>query len=156
LGFLDLKPSNNSAGPSTGIYFYVQRGGGPTAKDGVIRFHKEHLNIGKGMNITTGIFTAPKAGIYHFALAIEKEARSLAAFHIFLRVNKVKIALGIVSPGPFSTSSAIPSILKLKKGDRVDVWKPNTGTIGDCTVLGGDAAEPHCHHFTGWLLKEDI
>ena len=123
LGFVDVKSSKS---PLTGIYFFVQRGKGPTNKDGVLRFHKEHLNVGKAMNISTGIFTVPKAGIYHFSFSISKEGFTLVnPFHVYLRVNKVKIGVAIVSPGPFSSPAAIQSTLKLKKGDRVDVWIPN-------------------------------
>ena len=157
MGFIDAKSSNSSS--LTGIYFYyVHRGNGPTSKDGVLRFHKEHLNIGKAMSISTGIFTVPKNGIYYFSFSISKEGFTLVgAFHVYLRVNMVKIGVAIVSPGLFSAPATISSTLKLKKGDRVDVWKPKSGTLGECTVLGGDAAtEPHCHHFTGWLLEEDL
>ena len=152
---MDLK-SSNLAAASKGIYFYVQRGNGPTFRDGIIRFHKEILNIGKGMNISTGVFTAPKAGIYQFSFAISKEGFSLPTLFIYLRVNKVKKGLAVISSGPITAPATFQSVFKLKKGDRVDVWKPNSGIIGECTVPGGDAAEPPCHHFTGWLLKEDI
>ena len=157
LGFLDVKSSIHLSG----IYFYVQRGNGPTARDGVIRFHKEQLNIGKAMNLLTGVFTAPKAGVYHFSFSIEKEGKSfLDAFHIYLRVNGVKMGVAAVSQGPFSAPATLQSAFKLKKGDRVDIWKkPNRGTLGQCTVFGDDddsAAEPPCHHFTGWLLEEDL
>jgi len=154
LGFFDVKTISNS--PSIGIYFYVQRGNGPTSKDGVLRFHKEHLNIGKGMNISTGVFTVPKAGIYYFSFSIMKEGFSLPTLHIYLRVNRVKIGVATISSGPITAPATFQSTLKLKKGDRVDVWKSNSGTLGGCTVLGGEAVEPPCHHFTGWLLEEDL
>jgi len=34
--------------------------------------------------------------------------------------------------------------VEVEERNRVDVWKPNSGTIGECTVLGGDAVEPPC------------
>ena len=155
LGFFDVKSISNS--PSTGIYFYVQQGNGPTSKDGILRFHKEHLNIGKGMNITSGLFIVPKAGIYYFSFSIMKGGFSFSSLHIYLRVNKVKIGVAIISSGPIGTPATFQSTLKLKKGDRVDVWKPNSGTLGDCIILDGDAfVDPPCHHFTGWLLEEDL
>jgi len=63
--------------------------------------------------------------------------------------------VGIISSGLITAPATFQSTLKLKKGDRVDVWKSNSGTLGDCLVLGGEAVEPPCHHFTGWLLEED-
>jgi len=154
---VNVKSSNHLSG----IYFYVQRGNGPTFRDGVIRFHKEQLNIGKAMNLSTGVFTAPKAGVYHFSFSIEKEGKSfLDPFHIYLRVNGVRRGVAAVSPGPFSAPATMQSAFKLKKGDRVDLWKPIRGTLGQCSVIGEDdddsAAEPPCHHFTGWLLEEDL
>ena len=154
LGVIDVKSTSHLSG----IYFYVQRGNGPTARDGVIRFHKAQLNIGKAMNLSTGVFTAPKAGVYHFSFSIEKEGKSfLDAFHIYLRVNGVKRGVAALSQGPFSAPATMQSAFKLKKGDRIDLWKPNRGTLGQCSVFDGDsAAEPPCHHFTGWLLEEDL
>ena len=62
----------------SGIYFYVQRHGNlPIAENGVIRFNKERLNIGGAMNISTGVFTAPKTDMYHFSATIAKEGYSL-------------------------------------------------------------------------------
>ena len=58
----------------SGIYFYVQRQGKlPNAPDGVIRFNKERLNIGRAMDISTGVFTAPKTSMCHFSITIMKE-----------------------------------------------------------------------------------
>jgi len=65
LGRLNIKPF------SSGIYFYVQRHGSlPIATNGAIRFNKERLNMGGAMDISTGVFTVPKTGIYHFSLAM--------------------------------------------------------------------------------------
>ncbi len=140
---------------SSGVYFFVQRGNGRTSKDGVIRFHKEHLNIGKGMNISTGVFTAPKSGIYHVSLSISKDGFSYITLHIYLRVNGVKMGKAVTGSGLHTAPTTFQSTLNLRKGDRVDVWKPESGTLGDCSMFGEFGnIEPPCHHFTGWLLEE--
>lgn len=135
---------------SAGIFFYVQRGNdGPIAQDGVLRFPKEQLNIGKAMNILTGVFTAPKAGIYSFSFSIAKEIFSMMGpLYIYLRVNGIKKGFSSVSAGPISVSAAMSIALKPKKGDRVDLWKDKDGPMAHlyCDIP--------CHHFTGWLLKE--
>ncbi len=140
---------------SSGIYFYVQRFGNkllPAAKDGVIRFNKERLNIGGAMNISTGVFTVPKAGIYHFSASVAKEGYSIDAIHslkIYFRVNGNKIGMSGIGGTVAGAPVNIPPTLKLKKGDRVDLWKENNNGILEYRT--GELA----HHFTGWLLAEE-
>ena len=114
-----------------GIYFYVQRYGSfPVATNGVIRFNKERLNMGGAMNITTGVFTVPKAGIYHFSVTIEKEGYSFDALWIYFRVNSNKIGMSAVGAAVTGAPATLHPTLKLKKGDRVDLWKDNSlGTL---------------------------
>ena len=152
LGFVDLKPVIKPNSPSSaGIFFYVQRGNNaPTTKDGVLRFPIEQLNVGKAMSISTGVFTAPKFGIYSFSFSIAKEAfKVMEPLNIYLRVNGVRIGVSTVSAGPLSANAVMDIVLKLKKGDRVDLWKGKEGTLAN--IYCGDTP---CHHFTGWLIKE--
>jgi len=65
-----------NASSSFGVYFYVQRQGKiTTVENCVIRYNnKERLNnIGKAMDISTGVFTAPKTSMCHFSITIMKE-----------------------------------------------------------------------------------
>jgi len=107
---------------SSGIYFYVQRNGKlPIAANGVIRFNQERLNMGGAMNISTGVFTVPKAGIYHFSVSIVKEGYSLEAIWIYFRVNGNKIGMSAVGAPVGGAPATLQPTLKLKKGDRVDL-----------------------------------
>ena len=127
----------------------------PIYSNGVIRFNIERLNIGGAMKVATGVFTAPKAGIYHFSFSIHKEGYSnlLDQFWIYFRLNGLKMGTSAITPGPLSAPTTAQFILKLKQGDRVDIWKPSSGTIGKCF---GITAIEACNHFTGWLLEEII
>jgi len=143
LGHLNVKSF------SDGIYFTAGRYGSlPTAENGVIRYNKELLNIGGAMDLSTGIFTVPKAGIYYLSFSINKEGFTFDNIYIYLRLNGNKIGFSSVGVGFFTAPATIQSTLKLKKGDRIDLWKTSSGT------LGYQSTEP-CHFFTGFLLKED-
>ena len=136
--------------PSSGVYFYVQRYGIlPVAPNGVIRFNQERLNIGGAMNLTSGVFTVPKAGIYHLSVTISKEGLSLDGIKIYIRVNGYRIGVSTVGATVTGAPATLNPILKLKKGDRVDVWKDN-----NFGILEYRSAEP-IHHFSGWLLVEE-
>jgi len=138
----------SSAAPSSGVYFYVVIGKISTYpdKNGLLRFDRQVLNVGFGMNFKTGVFTVPKSGIYTFSFSLMKSAYTFAYTEIALRLNAAKIGQATSGSGLFTAPVALQSTLKLKKGDRIDLQLIN-GEIHH-------ACEVYCHHFTGWLLEE--
>jgi len=136
----------------SGIYFYVQISNPATAPvplaNGVLRYDHQVSNIGGGMNLKTGVFTAPKAGLYTFSFSMSKTGHEFDFMDINLRVNGVRIGKAGAGYGLSGNTAAMQSTLKLKKGDRIDLLK-SRGTLNrECKA--------HCHHFTGSLMEEDL
>lgn len=92
LGYLDIKSAS-------GVYFHVQMSGDGknqgkkwTSMNGVMRyFNIERMNIGKAMNMSTGVFKAPKAGIYYFYVSLVK-GQDHPQLIVHIRVNGQNLA----------------------------------------------------------------
>jgi len=116
----------------------------------IIPFHRAIINEGKGMQVLTGVFTAPVSGIYHFSFK-GLNRRGLISIH--LRVNYGII--GNAYADSFSIDRnlhlGLHATLKLNKGDRVDLFKDLTTGSG----LLQDDMTPDTH-FSGWLLDEEL
>ena len=118
----------------------MQRNEGYSAPGTVIPFQVERFNIGKGMDLKSGVFTSPTNGRYFFSF-IAQAGADITQVH--LRINGSVIA---ISDG-WSQYSMIPlsATLNLRKDDRLDLFL-NIGSIFD----GGN----HYTQFSGILLEE--
>jgi len=117
-------------------------------------FEKEYLNLGGGMDLASGVFTAPKAGIYAFSFKGSGYATtsSYAGFgYVFLQRNGGSVAEGSsyiygATSGTGSTVS-VHGTLKLNKGDTITIR--HTGG----TIFSDSYSRTQ---FTGSLLEEDL
>ena len=149
IGYVDVK--------SSPVYFYVQRVEEFNTINTPIPFDKERLNVGGGMDSTTGKFTAPRDGIYSFSFtALGQFAASSARLELYvsLFLNNVEIGYGYCdeindpSQNVFETSSW-QWTLSLQTGDQI--WL-QIGPISTGTVLRGGWFT----HFSGYLMEENI
>ncbi len=143
MGYLDVKSGS-------GVNFYVQRYTNklPIKENGVIRFDVGRLNVGGAMNLSTGVFTAPKAGLYSFSFSMMKDGFNYDWMAIYLRQNGTKIGMSSVGRGLLTSPATLQSNLKLKKGDRIDLLKSKSGEL----LIDKE----HNNHFSGCLLEEDL
>ena len=130
IGHVDVKASQ--------IHFYVKRKNSFNAKNAIPDFEEVRLNIGGAMNPKTGIFTAPRDGLYHFTFAANGNA-----LDIHLQHNENNVAHGITD---YYTHTSIHSTLELKKGDTVNL-KVVKGTLFD--------PASNLSFFAGWLVEDE-
>ena len=109
----------------------------------VIKFEDVRVNRGKGYDPSTGVFTAPRKGLYHISCLIFGISGN--SLHYQLNKNDAAYTYGYTTKG-IHTSSTISSLMEMKKGDRVFV-KHNSSASEK--IHGG-----HYTTFSGYLLQE--
>ena len=142
IGFLDVK--------TTPVYFYVQRYHHYTVKNSRIPFEIERLNLGDGMDMKTGVFTAPTAGIYFFAFSglrgtsADDSIKSSIQIHLQLNGRTVGTAFSATeaSSGERHVPITLQSTLELKQGDKINLF------------LHWGSLHYLANHFNGILLQE--
>jgi len=142
IGYLDIKTIHG------GVHFYVHKSCSASNENGIIRFDLVKLNMGNAYNKSAGVFKAPKSGVYQFAFNALNYPDFKDFLVVYLRVNGVNIGITFSLSGLFQYPVSLHSTLKLKKGDRVDLYKAR-GQL-DCND------QELSSHFTGSLLEEDF
>lgn len=132
---------------SAPIHFYVQRSTSFSEVEVPISFDKEILNEGNAMDSESGIFTAPKSGLYLFDFSGVNSGGG-GSFSVDFYINNEKKGSCFVADSDQITAT-LPMLWHLNAGDHVWLSKFNPGTLysNDKDILT---------HFTGLLLEEDI
>jgi len=144
-GFVDVK--------SSPVHFFVTRLTS-WSTTGMMPFEKEYLNLGGGMNLASGVFTAPKAGIYAFTfkgLGSGTRSTYVGYGQIYLQRNGVTVAIGYsdingATVATYSTLS-VHATLKLNEGDAITIYHV------EGTVYSNSLSDTQ---FTGSLVEEDL
>jgi hypothetical protein len=109
------------------------------------------------MDLTSGIFTAPRPGIYYFSFAGTARLKSelLVWFWSSLYLNGNRIGSSYIEEDNYPlyqyNTVTLQSTLNLKKGDQL--WVQISKANSDSYLV--DTSE-HFTHFTGFMLEEQI
>jgi hypothetical protein len=151
IGYVDVK--------STPVHFYVQRNFYFKKIGSPIPFDLAVVNEGNAMNLTSGIFTASRPGIYFLSftgLAQFQASSSVVYLSVGLYLNGSGIGACYVQESNTvayrSSPLTLQSTLNLKKDDQVwvAIIQRSTG------IYLHDTSNYHHTHFTGFMLEEEI
>ena len=109
----------------------------------MVKFEDVRVNRGQGYKPSTGVFTAPRKGLYHFACLILGYKGHVV--HYQISKNDAIYTKGYSTKGVY-TSSTISSLVEMKKGDRVFI---KHRTSGSEQITGS-----HHSTFSGYFLQE--
>jgi hypothetical protein len=150
IGYADVK--------STPVHFYVQRNSHFNTKGIPIPFNLAVVNEGNAMDSTSGIFTAPRPGIYFFSFTGMAQFPASSS-RLYLQVG-IYLNGGLIEVSDNDEANkdslqnetlTLQSTLNLKSGDQVWV------AIYFITTGGFlyDTSNHHTH-FTGFMLDEEV
>jgi hypothetical protein len=114
-----------------------------TGVNAVVKFEDVRVNRGQGYNPSTGVFTAPRKGLYHISCLILGAHGHVVNYQ--LNKNDAVYTKGYSTKGAY-TSSTISSLVEMKKGDRVFIKHGHSGS---------DQIHGSLHStFSGYFLQE--
>jgi hypothetical protein len=114
-----------------------------TGIHGVVKFEDVKVNRGQGYNASTGVFTAPRKGLYHVSCLILGYSGHVV--HYQLNKNDALYTAGYSTKGVHE-SSTISSLVEMKKGDRVFIKHTTSGS----EQING----AHYSTFSGYFLQQ--
>jgi hypothetical protein len=153
IGYADVK--------SLPVYFYVQRNNSfPNVTNIPLTFDTAKLNVGDAMDLSTGIFTAPRTGIYFFSftgiVVFPTSSSIIQGLRVGLYLNGNQIGVGEAEDANTINGQndelSLQSTLNLQAGDQICVQIDYTQGAGAYVFDKPN----HFTHFNGLLLEEDL
>ncbi|XP_057373146.1 uncharacterized protein LOC130694024 [Daphnia carinata] len=148
IGFIDIK--------SFPTHFYVRKLQNYFAQLYTpIPFEDEMVNVGGAMNLTAGIFTAPRTGKYFFSASGSTNFPASSYTLLFdIDLFKNGYTIGVSRTDSYSSSSnlktfTLQAVVDLQRED--EIWLAATLAAQGAFIFGYDYT-----HFNGFLLEEAI
>lgn len=91
----------------------------------IVKFDKLWMNNLNAYDVTTGVFTAPMPGLYHFAAVVMSESAKVLFLNLWH--NDTQMA-GSYTNGDGHKTGTIDVVLSVKKGDRIYIRCRNNTT----------------------------
>ena len=137
--FTGIQLSTLSAPPNGLAYFYALKNQPFATVNANVPFDILQTNIGSGMNIESGLFTAPSAGVYMFtAICLGSNGAGLA-----LKLNGIDVSYSFAVEN--TATHGIQEVLQLNAGDKVSLY----------LIVGSIYDDKSSHtHFTGVQLSK--
>ena len=110
----------------------------------MVKFDDDKVNRGQGYNPSTGVFTAPRKGLYHISCTIVGDTGQV--IHYQLNKNDALYTKGYSTKGG-QTSSTINAVVEMKKSDRVFI--KHRYTSNSERILGLNFSM-----FSGYFIQE--
>lgn len=132
-------------------HFYVRMSSSFDLPNSVIFFDIALVNEGGVFDLSSGKFTAPVNGIYHFEFSGVKDS-SATYLDVILQINGANWALAITSQNDQSSKDTISmnASFKLKANDVVNLLNYGNGALFEYPSYLRNT------HFSGWLVSEDL
>ena len=140
-GFVDIK--------SSPVGFFVTRHS-RWSTVATIPYENVYLNLGSGMNLTSGVFTVPKAGIYDFTFKGTgfEFGRSADYGHVYLQKNGEDVIMGTFTGSIRDYPIlSVDATFQLGKGDTIAI---RNGGVVNYSGRGSWI------QFKGSLVEEDL
>lgn len=94
------------------------------ATNEVVKFDKVWTNIGNGYDSSSGVFTAPRGGVYQFSCSAMTASNKTLRLHLMKNDQRT---VGLYPGQSGHNMGTLSMVLQLKKGDRVYMKHPTSG-----------------------------